>query len=287
MTELTGGRRERLFVVFVAWVCLYAGMVGLTGIVGCGIAISDNVGDTVETRQSEFTVSKTPTLIVENANGDVAVAGGADADRVQVTARLRRPERLEYLATQEGDTVRITVKLRRGGGMWWNWLPWRSGAANIVVAVPPKANLDIRSSNGNISARRVAGTITLATSNGSIEASGGDGAYDLRSSNGNITVAAGRGAFNLHTSNGSIWFEGDPDKGTQNLLRTSNGNIRAQLTGEAPSVSLLASTSNGGIRLERSVAVSDVKGRNRLEGMIGDGAAEMTLATSNGTVTIE
>ena len=241
----------------------------------------------METRQNDFTVSGMPTLIIENANGDVEVTGGADAGMVRVTARLRRPERLEYRATQEGDTVRITVKKRRERESWWSWLRWQSGASDIVVAVPPTANMDIHSSNGDISARQVAGAVTLGTSNGNIEATGGDGDYDLRSSNGNVTVAAGRGEFSLHTSNGNIRFAGDPEEGTENRLRTSNGNIKAQLAGESPSVRVSASTSNGGVRLERSVAVSELKGRNRLEGVIGDGAAEMTLTTSNGTITIE
>ena len=194
------------------------------------------------------------------------VTGSTEAGSVQVTARLRRPERLEYRATQEGDTVRVTVKKRRVGESWWSWLRWQSGTSDIVVAVPATADMDVHSSNGDVSARRVAGTVTLGTSNGNIEASGGDGAYDLRSSNGNITMAAGRGEFNLHTSNGNIRFAGDPEEGTENRLRTSNGNIKARLAGESPSVRVSASTSNGGIRLERSVAVSELRGRNRLEG---------------------
>lgn len=270
---------------FALW--MFVGTMGLLGTAGCGIAISDNGGGKVETQQHDFEVSGMPTLIVENANGDVEVTGGADAGMVRVTARLRRPDRLEYRATQEGDTVRVTVKKRREGEGWWSWLRWQSGASDIVVAVPATTNMDVHSSNGDISARGVAGTITLGTSNGNVEASGGDGAYDLRSSNGNITVTAGRGEFSLHTSNGNIRFAGDPEDGTENRLRTSNGNIKARLAGESPSVRLSASTSNGGIRLERSVAVSELKGKNRLDGVIGDGAAEMTLTTSNGTVTIE
>ncbi len=270
---------------FALW--LGVGTLGLLIMAGCGIAISDHGEGKVETRQNDFAITGMPTLIVENANGDVAVTGGADGGRVRVTARLRRPERLDYRAVQEGDTVRIIVKKRPSGERWWSWLQWRSGASDIVIAAPATASLDIHTSNGKIAARQVAGTVTLGTSNGSIEATGGDGSYDLRSSNGNVTVAAGRGRFNLRTSNGSIHFAGDPEEGTENRLRTSNGNIKARLAGESPSVRVSASTSNGRIRLERSVAVSELRNRNRLEGVIGDGAAEMTLTTSNGTIAIE
>ena len=184
----------------------------------------------METRQNDFAVTGTPTLVVENINGDVDVSGSAEIGRVLVTARLRRPERLEYRATQEGNTVRVTVEKGEAGGNWWSRLWRRSGASDISVAVPPTVNLDVHSSNGDITALRVAGTITL---------------------------------------------------------RTSNGDIDARLTAESPSVRLSASTSNGSIQLERRVAVSELTGKNRLEGMIGDGAAALTLATSNGTVTIK
>lgn len=81
------------------------------------------------------------------------------------------------------------VKKRREERSWWSWLrPRQGGASDIVVAVPPTANLDIHSSNGDISARQAAGTVTLGTSNGNIEANGGDGVYDLRSSNGTVTI---------------------------------------------------------------------------------------------------
>jgi len=240
----------------------------------------------METRQDEFAVSGTPTLIVENINGDVEVTGSSESKKVLVTSKLRRPERLEYLATQEGNMVQVTVKKRRAGESWWSRLWGRSGASDIVVAVPRTANVDIRSSNGDITAHRVAGEIILRTSNGDVEAGDGDGAYDLHSSNGDITVAAGQGEFNLHTSNGDIRFTGDPGKGTENRLRTSNGNIEAKLAGETPSVRVDARTSNGKIEVARN-ATQNSLGRNQLEAIIGDGDASLALSTSNGSIIVE
>ncbi len=240
----------------------------------------------METRQDEFAVSGTPTLIVENINGDVEVTGSAESGKVLVTSKLRRPERLEYMATQEGNTVQVTVEKRRAGESWWSRLWGRTGASDIMVAVPRTANVDIRSSNGDIAAHRVAGEITLRTSNGDVEAGDGDGAYDLHSSNGDIVVAAGQGEFNLHTSNGDIRFTGDPGKGTENRLRTSNGNIEANLAGETPSVRVDARTSNGKIEIARD-ATQNSLGRNQLEAIIGDGDASLALSTSNGSITVE
>lgn len=257
-------------------------VLGLLVVTGCGIATSDDGKSEVETQQNDFMVSGTLTLIVENINGDVEVSGGADAGIVRVTALLSRSKHLEYRAVQDGNTVRVTIEKRRP----WNWRWWRSGRSDIVVAVPQTANVAIHSYNGDIATQRVTGEIALRTSNGNIEAVGGDGAYDLRSSNGNITVVAGQGEFSLHTSNGNIRFTGNPMKGTENRLRTSNGSIKAKLSGETPSVRVDARTSNGKIAIARD-ATQNSWGRNQLGAIIGDGDASLSLTTSNGSITVE
>ena len=269
---------------FGLWLSVAA--MGLMATTGCGIALSDGGGGRVETRQDDFSVSGVPTLIVENVSGDVEVTGGADAGKVQVTSRLHRPERLEYQATQDGDTVRITVRKLPAEGGWWSWRWWRHGASDIVVAVHQTAHVDIHSFNGDVSASHVAEAVKLRTVNGNIEAFGVGGAYDLHSTNGNITVTAGQGEFNLHTVNGNIRLAGDPGTGTQSSLETSNGDINVSLTGEAPSVRVDAKTSNGGIEIAGNTA-QKAGGRNQIEAAIGGGGAALSLSTSNGSITVE
>ena len=59
------------------------------------------------------------------------------------------------------------------------------------------------------------------------------------------------------------------------------------LAGESPNVRVKAATSNGGINIARDITVSEMPGKNRLEGIIGKGDASLTLTTSNGSITIE
>ena len=131
------------------------------------------------------------------------------------------------------------------------------------------------------------GTFRLSTSNGEITLGEADGDFRLKSSNGDITVTSAQGAFLLDTSNGSVRFQGELAGQSYNRFETSNGNIIVALEGEPPSVRLEASTSNGGIELERGVMVEGDLGTDRLRGVMGDGDASLELRTSNGTIRIE
>ena len=265
--------------------CLSATVIGYVAI-ACGFA-GDNEVETMAQVTDTFVVSGVPTLIIENANGRVEVIGGGDSAEIRVEAELRRPERIDYRATQDAGTIRIAAKELKSGKSWWERLRLRNGSANIAVTAPHNTDVEVRSSNGHIILRNVAGHVELRTSNGPVEAQGADGRYDIYTSNGKITVEEGLGEFNLRTSNGAIRFEGELSQKTENRFRTSNGSIRAVLAGESPNVRVKAATSNGGINIARDITVSEMPGKNRLEGIIGKGDASLTLTTSNGSITIE
>ena len=265
--------------------CLSAAIMGFV-VIACGFARDIGV-KTMAPVTNTFVVSGVPTLIIENANGRVEVIGSGHGAKIRVEAALRRPERVDYQATQDGDTIRIAAKELKSGQSWWAKLLFRDGSANIEVAVPHDANVEVHNSNGSITLRNVAGDVELRTSNGDVEAQGADGRYDIHTSNGKIKVEKGLGEFNLRTFNGAIRFQGELTQGTENRFRTTNGSITAALAGESPSVRVEATTSNGGIDLSRAITVSEMAGQRRVEGIIGNGDASLMLSTFNGSITIE
>ena len=272
-------------------------------ITACGGGDGDST--TLSRSESVFAVSGQPRLIVDTFNGRIEITG-SDAGEVRVEAEFRNPERVNYQAAQEGNTVRVTAE-KGDDDSFWGWLPWRGddAGANIRVIAPREAVLEGRSSNGSIRVANIAGSgslhtsnsgimassmdgiFSLSTSNGEITLREADGDFRLKSSNGNITVASARGEFDLDTSNGSIRFEGDLTLGSDNRFESSNGNITAALTGEPPNVRVQASTSNGDIVLNRPVTVVGNTDGDRISGVIGEGSASLTMDTSNGTIRIE
>ncbi len=284
---------------------VFAAFLALVGLMAVACSGDDEDSWEVSDASAIFAVSGQSRLIVDTFNGRIEI-NGSDAAEVRVEAQLRNPERVDYRAVQDGDTVRVTAE-KTGDDSFWGWLPWRDGdaGANIRVSAPRETALEANSSNGSIRVDNIAGngslhtsnshvtassmngTFSLSTSNGEITLRGADGDFRLKSSNGNITVAAARGEFELDTSNGSIRFEGDLVLGSDNRFESSNGNITAALAGEPPSVRVRASTSNGDIVLERPVTVVGSTEGDRISGVIGDGGANLVMDTSNGTITIE
>jgi DUF4097 and DUF4098 domain-containing protein YvlB len=110
-----------------------------------------------------------------------------------------------------------------------------------------------------------------------------EGDYTLGNSNGRITVENVRGAFDIRTSNGSIEFDGELLPGGGNRVRTSNGSVSINLPG-LPSVSLDASTSNGSVvsRIPMTTISSE---KTHLRATVGNGDVELSVQTSNGSIT--
>ena len=271
----------------------------------------EHVGDTVDAafvgadetlREDSFTVAGTPSLIVDNFNGRVEIMGDGDDGVVNVAATLRHADRISYSAVQQGDTIRIEAKPGpKRSFMGWLFL---NRGAHVRVWTPGKSDVKVRSSNGRISisdlhgtgslrtsngrieARSIRGRFEMATSNSRIDARHVEGDLSLESSNGRITVSDARGVVRAETSNGAIRFGGELRPGGDNLLRTSNGSIEAELKGE-PSVSLKAGTSNGSIRWRDDVKLVGEQRKRSLHGVIGKGDADLTLRTSNGSIVIE
>ena len=254
-----------------------------------------------ESRQDSFRVEGVPTLVVENFNGMVEVVGDGADDGVEVTAEIRHPELVEYVAVQEGDTILIRAKPSgRRSFLGWRFL---NRGAYIRVSLPRKANLDVQTTNGRVVLRRIEGVGTVRTSNGRVEADVVNGNFEMRTSNSRITgrqlegdfrletsngrieALDGRGTFDAETSNGRIRFRGEILPRKESRLVTSNGSIDVTLRGE-PSLRVSARTSNGSIVCDRKMEVQGERKKRQLEGMFGGGEGALTLRTSNGSITI-
>ena len=265
---------------------------------------SDEDARSTEERDDTFTVGDSPKLIVKGFNGRVEVKAGTVDDTVSVHARLRNPSRIDYSVSQDGDTIRIEAQRKgRGRVSLFGFLGHRTHAS-IFVTTPRKTDVELSTSNGRIDLQGTEGIGKLHTSNGRfnidnfngdldastsnsrIEVKNTEGSGTLNTSNGRISMENTRGNYDAKTSNGSISFRGQLAAGSHNQLRTSNGSVRVELEGE-PNVSIDARTTNGQIHCDLPITTESESERRHLIGKIGDGGAELTVQTTNGSVTIE
>ncbi len=251
-------------------------------------------------RDETFTVGEAPRVVVKNDNGRVRCEVG-DAGSVRVAATLRHPRAVKYSIKQEGDVVTVEAKSKGKSSLLGFF--GHGGSADIVVTAPRNTVLEVGTANGGIEAsgfesessvRSTNGGMTLQDMTGGLEASSTNGKITLSacegdlavsSTNGRITVEEAKGSINASTVNGAVSFSGELVPGSRNELNTVNGPVEVQLLGEV-SVRVDAACVHGSLNSHLpGLEVLGPKGR-KLEGTVGDGEAELTVQTVNGSVRV-
>ena len=244
-------------------------------------ACSEGFTGPTETRDDSFFVGDSPRIVVSGGNGGIVVISGTDGT-VRVHATLRKPDELEYKATQEGDTISVEAKGKSRG--FFNF--GQSPGASIEITAPPNARVELRTSNGSVEVHGMHQSGTVRTSNGTIVLEDVTGDFDVSTSNGAVTISLARGTFDVETSNGRIDFDGELAPGGNNRMTTSNGSVDIKLRG-TPSVKLDASSGNGSVSTRLPILTTSPGDEHHLTGTIGAGDAELLVRTSNGSVVVQ
>lgn len=249
--------------------------------IGCAL-------DEVETElvENTFTVGSEARLVVRTENGSISVESSDSLNgRIQVTATIKNPVRVQYDATVEDNTVTLTGEVESTISLFGVGIGGRGGV-DIVVLVPAEIDLNLKSSNGKITVDGVDGPISVQTSNGRLSITNSVGDISAKTSNGRITITDTSGQVDAQTSNGAIDFRGTLPPGSDTSLRTSNGGIGVELV-NTQGVRITATTSNGTIRTAVPISIIGEPDENRLEGIIGDGSSQLKISTSNGSISFK
>lgn len=276
---------------------------------GCLFKMGPFASTAEEEVKQTFAVEQAPRVVVEMFNGGVEVIAGVEQGKVSARVTKRGSGATDEEA--EADLENVTVALRKEGNTIYILASRREGApqrgnsgASAVVEVPTGTELDLRSSNGGLNVRGLAGDVTGKTSNGSVKVNGSKGALKLTSSNGGITVEGGGNKLDLttsngaikvtkaraatvsaRTSNGSIHFDGALGEG-EHVLHSSNGGVTVTLPADTH-FRLDATTSNGRVTCDFPIKAED-QGKSHLRGTVGDEAATMLkLSSSNASIHVK
>ena len=258
--------------------------------------------DQASTHDDTFEVGDSPLLEVRSFNGPVRVSAG-EPGSIRVRATLRDPQTVKYSAVQQGDTIKVEATPRGRSSGFLSGLFGQHWGADIEVTVPVATCVDLATSNGPIELRGTAadgtvktsnsrirvekfkGDLKAQTSNGRITVEALEGSAELTTVNGRVSIDGGHGRFDVTTSNGRIGFQGSMEPGGRNRLITSNGRIEVVLDAE-PSLKVEASTVNGRARCELPGFLASADTGRKLEGIVGEGEAELVAKTVNGGITI-
>ena len=254
-----------------------------------------------DTRDDRFTVGPASKVVVQGNNGDVSVSPGPEGE-VRVLAEIAHPERVDYQVSQDGDTVNVQVKRKKGSSKLFDFFTGE-GRVDIEVTAPPGAEVDVKTANGDIGLEGAVASAKLGTANGDVSvvnaaspldlgSTNGDvsverstGPMKLRTVNGDVSAKESAGVFDAGTVNGSVTLEVEMTGDGKNRIRTINGGIKVGLWGE-PSLTVDASCVAGSISTEvPGLSVSGTVGK-RLTGTLGSGEAELDIHTVSGSISI-
>lgn len=264
--------------MYKKWTLIVAGL-----FIGLAAACGSFNGET-ETREDTFVVGGSPSLVVNNDNGRVAVKAGSDSS-VTVKAILRNPNRVEYEISQVGGAIIIEAKSDSRGVFDFGESP----GVDLEITAPSSTMLELLTSNGDVDVHGLHKSGVVRTSNGAIVAADVVGVFELSTSNGKVTVDQSEGTFNIESSNGQIDFEAELTANGNNRLSTSNGSVAIKLLG-TPNLKLDVSTGNGSIKTDLPIRLTSELDERHVIGTIGDRDAELAelfVRTSNGSVQIK
>jgi len=194
---------------------------------GDGGRIDQQPGGQVVPQTRLFTVTGTPTLVINDDSGAINVQTSNSSTSVTVQATnnerfFNNPNDAQLNASQNGNTINASVP---DNGQ---------GSADITVTVPQDSNLQLTTANGDIQVNGISGQMTLTANDGNVQ----------------MTNDALTGQSNITTTGGDINFAGTIDKSGMYQFQSGSGSINVILPG-APAFHLDASTNSG------SIAASD------------------------------
>ncbi len=262
----------------------------------------------VETRTNSFSVGTSPDVAVEVGSGDVDLVVGA-AGEIGVTAELRNPAKVEYEASQEGDSIVVRAKTES------------DGRADVTLTVPENTrfalttgsgdvnavdvqalgqvqtgsgsvnlegirgdNVYIATGSGDIVLTNVSGTIVANCGSGQIAVRNSSGSFALNTGSGRISIRHSSGPFALITGSGDVEVHGELTPGSENSVGAGSGSVTIELAG-SPSVELDLESDDGEVRVDLQVEVRE-SSEGRLVGTVGSGDAALTVFTGSGNIVV-
>lgn len=223
---------------------------------------------------------------LENVNGDVAVATWKE-DKVEIKAvKIARRDKDEL------KEVEIRVEERAGSvsvKAVWPKFPRRARVeVDFEIMVPEGVVLEeIETVNGGIELTGRFERADAGTTNGSVTVEDASGDLEASTTNGSVRVDRFAGRLEAATTNGNIRLENVTFKDGLSA-GTTNGSITLSVVSpETLNADLRATTTNGHISVDFPVTLQNLsQSRRRVEARIGQGGPEISLHTTNGSITI-
>ncbi len=223
---------------------------------------------------------------LENVNGDVTIATWKE-DKVEITAvKIARRNK------EDLDKVEIRVDESAGSvsvkAVWPKFSRRANVSVEFSVMVPEGVNLsDVETVNGGVDVTGRYDRADVGTTNGSVTVKDASGELEAGTTNGSVHVSRFDGRIKADTTNGNIKLEDVTFKDGLSA-ETTNGSVTLGIVSpESLNADLRASVTNGHITVDFPITLQNLRqSKRRIEGRIGQGGPEISLHTTNGSISL-
>ena len=233
----------------------------------------------------KYKVSGKAEVRVETSDGDVRVRSGendAIDARVTTTGWTIGPEGVKVIERQTGTRLELEVHLPH-----FNWNVGNR-SVRIEVTVPRESDLDIRTSDGNVSAEGVKGELRLNTSDGNIHATSLEGTLNASSGDGNLTVDGRFDRLSLKSGDGRI--DAKVNSGSKMVedwyVRSGDGDVTMRLPGNF-AADLSLHTGDGHIQLGFPLTMTGAMRESDIHGKLNGGGQTLSVHTGDGSIHLD
>ncbi len=252
-----------------------------------------------------YTVNGRADLSVATGDGDVIVTGSdqnrIDAHVTTVGYKLG-PNDVQIIESQNGNHVSIEVKFPH-----MNWSVWGGHRSlKVELHVPRELDLNVHTSDGNVTASTVSGKlvfesgdgnvtansirgdIRMHTGDGNVDGTGFDGSLDANTGDGNVKIDGRFDSLNLKTGDGHIDAQAGPGSKVSSTwnVHSGDGHITLRIPADL-NANLDAHTGDGSITLDVPISVSGSLSHSSVRGKLNAGGQTLAVSSGDGSIHIE
>ena len=290
------------------WVLAAGGVLIAAGVTGCGRIDTDGVRDRQEKR---FTVKGTPDVRLATFDGSIVIRGW-DRDEVSVEIEKRGRDSqalddIDIVTEQKGNAVAVEVREKGGDrkGSYHIGFGNMGKSARLVASVPTGANLivrtgdgsirvehvngkvELRSADGGVIGRDLAGDVFAHTEDGAIRLEGVDGRCDVATDDGSIAVQGRLDGLRVSTEDGSVVVKAlvGSTIAREWSLSTGDGSMVLYVP-DSFGADVDAEARDGSVRFDSSLtfARNDDRGKSILRGRLGAGGPRLMMRSGDGSI---
>jgi len=229
-----------------------------------------------------------PELRVETHNANVRIESW---DQNKIEARVTTSGwhigpgsgSLQIVERQQGNAVDIELRQPHHFSIGID-----TRRTDLVIRMPRRAQVNVHSGDGAVSAKGLEGELDFTTGDGRLEIEDVDGSLHAHTSDGSVRVSGRFDVLELRTSDGRVEVDARPGSQLREPwdVRSSDGSVTLRLPGNlAADVAL--HTSDGSITTNIPIAVEGSFGRHDVHGKMNGGGKLLTVHTSDGSLTLD